>query len=473
MRMLKSFRVQLTIWYVAFIAFLLVAFTIFLYTLISRNLYAQLDATLSRQVATTAGLFSAELAEPPGEAVSSASEAVSQMRWNNSALAILNGLQLLAVTEPKYSKELTAMAAMPVATASPTFFWMPEFGPKRVRVAIMPITIDGIEYRVVASAPLDAISSQLSDLRRIFWIVLPLTLFAAGLGGFLLVTRNLAPVVTMSKQAEEISERNLDRRLQIGTATEELSRLADSFNELLARLDHSFEAMKRFTADASHELRTPLAVIRGEVDVALGRDRQPEEYKQSLRIVQDEAKRLSRLVDDLLSLSRADAGQRTVLAQEFYLNDLIQECCRSVQTLAAAGNIQLIFPPPDDISYRGDEEMMRRLIFNLLDNAIRYTPPGGIVSARLENENDRLRIIVSDTGIGIPAEAAPHVFERFYRVDKARSRRDGGFGLGLAIVKWIAESHNGRVELTSTSERGSTFTVTLGRNGGGISNAGA
>jgi len=473
MRILKSFRVQLTIWYVTFVAVLLVTFTIFLYTLISRNLYAQLDAALSRQVTTAAGLFKGELAEPPGEAVSAASEVVSEMRWNNSALAIFKGDQLLAATEPKRSKELIAMAVIPDATTSPTLVWVPELGPKRARVAMVSIAIDGLEYRIVAFAPLDSISSQLSDLRRIFCIVLPLTLFAAGLGGFLLVTRSLAPVVTMSKQAEEISDRNLHRRLQIGTATEELSRLATSFNELLGRLDRSFETMKRFTADASHELRTPLAVIRGEVDVVLAHDRQPEEYKQSLRIVQDEAKRLSRLVDDLLSLSRADAGQRGVLVEEFYLNDLIEECCRSVQTLAAARNIQLICPPLDDISYRGDEELMRRLVFNLLDNAIRYTPPGGKVSVRLDNDGYRQRIMVSDTGIGIPAEAVSHVFERFYRVDKARSRREGGFGLGLAIVKWIAESHNGSVELTSSPEGGSTFTVTLGRNGGNDNNAGA
>jgi heavy metal sensor kinase len=473
MWMPKSFRVQLTIWYVTFVAVLLVTFTIFLYTLISKNLYAQLDATLSRQVSTTAGLFQGELAETPHEAVLAASEAVSQMRWNNSALAIFKGAELLAVTEPKHSEELAALAAMPVTTTSPTLDWVPQLGPKRARAAMVPIAPGGLEYRIVAIAPLDSISSQLSDLRRIFGVVLPLTLLAAGLGGFLLATRSLAPVVTMSKQVEEISDRNLHRRLQIGTANEELSRLAVSFNDLLERLDRSFESMKRFTADASHELRTPLAVIRGEVDVALSHDREPEQYKQSLGIVQDEAKRLSRLVDDLLSLSRADAGHPAVVLEEFYLNDLIEECCRTVQALAAARNVRVISPPLGDVSYQGDEELMRRLIFNLLDNAIRYTPPGGTVSVRLDNGSDRLRIVVSDTGIGIPAEAVAHVFERFYRVDKARSRRDGGFGLGLAIVKWIAESHNGSVELTNNPQGGSTFTVTLGRNGGNNNNAGA
>jgi heavy metal sensor kinase len=463
--MFRSLRVQLTTWYLLFVALLLVGFTIFLYALISRNLHAQLDAALSHQVNTAAGLFEGELAESRGEAVSAASEAVLEMRWKDSVLAIFKGVQLLAATDPKHSPELAAIAAMSVTTASPSFLWVPHLGPNGARAAILAVRLGGLDYRIIALAPLDSISSQLRELRRIFYVALPLTLLVAGFGGFVLVARSLAPVVTMSTQAEEISDRNLDRRLQIGTANEELSRLAKSFNELLARLDRSFETMKRFMADASHELRTPLAVIRGEADVALARDRQPEEYKQSLTIVQDEARHLSRLVDDLLSLSRADDGHRAIVVEEFYLNDLIEECCRSVQALAAGKKVGLICSPLVDITYRGDEELMRRMVFNLLDNAIRYTPAGGIVSVRLESDRDNLRIVVSDTGIGIPADAVSHVFERFYRVDKARSRQDGGCGLGLAIVKWIAESHNGKVELTSSPEVGSTFTVMLCRQG--------
>jgi heavy metal sensor kinase len=463
--MFRSFRAQLTAWYLLFVTLLLVGFTIFIYALISRNLHAQLDAALSHQVSTAAALFEGELAESRGEAVSAASEAISEMRWKDSVLAIFQGVQLLAATDPKHSPELAAIAAMPVTMTSPSFVWV-HLGLNGAQAAILPVRLGGLDYRIIALAPFDSISSQLLELRRIFFVALPLTLLVAGLGGFVLVTRNLAPVVTMSKQAEEISDRNLHRRLHVGTANEELSRLTKSFNELLARLERSFETMKRFMADASHELRTPLAVIRGEADVALAHDRRPEEYKQSLSIVQDEARRLSRLVDDLLSLSRADAGHRAIVLEEFYLNDLIEECCRSVQGLATAKNIGLICSPLCDVSYRGNEELIRRLVFNLLDNAIRYTPPGGVVSVRLESDDNNVQIVVSDTGVGIPTEAVSHVFERFYRVDKARSRQDGGFGLGLAIVKWIAESHNGRVELTSSPEVGSTFTVMLCRGQG-------
>jgi heavy metal sensor kinase len=268
----------------------------------------------------------------------------------------------------------------------------------------------------------------------------------------------------MAEQAREITGSSLSRRLEIGRAAEELTVLAASFNELLARLDESFEAMRLFVADASHELRTPIAVIRGEADVALAHDRGAAEYRESLAIVLDESRRLSGLVDDLLNLARADAGRVKLEVQEFYFNELLADCCRSMQTLAGASDISLDCSSPGDVQFRGDEALLRRLVINLLDNAIRYTPPGGKVSAVLEADPAaRVQIRISDTGAGIPPEAAPHVFDRFYRADKARSRQDGGFGLGLSIVKWIAEAHNGSVELTRNSGQGTTFAVTLPR----------
>jgi heavy metal sensor kinase len=294
-------------------------------------------------------------------------------------------------------------------------------------------------------------------------LALPLLLAVAGIGGYWLASRNLAPLAWMAGQARRITHSNLETRLDIGAAAEELAVLAASFNELLSRLDQSFDHMRRFVADASHELRTPLSIIRGEADVALSHDRSAGEYRQTLAIILDEARRLSRLVDDLLNLARADAGRVKLQVQEFYLNDLLAECCRSAQSLAGARSVALDWRCHEDVAFRGDEELLRRMVMNLIDNAIRYTPEGGGVTAALEASGSGVAIRISDTGTGISAEAAPHVFERFYRGDKARSRQEGGFGLGLAIVKWIAESHNGTVELASTPGVGSTFTVRLPR----------
>ena len=267
----------------------------------------------------------------------------------------------------------------------------------------------------------------------------------------------------MAAQTRRITEKNLDMRLDIGSAAEELRGLAESFNELLGRLDRSFETMRRFVADASHELRTPLAVIRGEADVALSQERSPAEYREALAIILDESRRLSRLVDDLLNLARADAGHVKLQVRDFYFSDLLAECCRSLGTLAGARQIELTFQCAGDVPFHGDEELLRRLVINLLDNAIRYTQPGGKVHAAVDAEPSGVRLRVSDTGIGIAPEAAPHVFERFYRSDKSRTRNGGGFGLGLSIVKWIAESHHGTIQLASRPSAGTTFTVTLPR----------
>jgi two-component system, OmpR family, sensor kinase len=292
---------------------------------------------------------------------------------------------------------------------------------------------------------------------------MPLLIALAALGGYWIARRGLAPVGWRGEQASRITGNNLHTRLEIGRPAEELAALAASFNALLERLDQSFESMRRFVADASHELRTPIAIIRGEADVAPSHERTPAEYRASLGIVLDEARRLSRLIDDLLNLARADAGHVKLHMEEFYFNDLIGECCRSVQGLAAARRIELECRTGEDIPFRGDQELLRRLVINLLDNAIRYTPLGGKVVASLETAGPQLRIAIADTGSGISAEAAPHVFDRFYRADKGRSRENGGFGLGLAIVRWIAESHRGAIDLDSRPGAGSTFTVTLPR----------
>jgi heavy metal sensor kinase len=340
---------------------------------------------------------------------------------------------------------------------------LPAWTPHGARAASRRVSYQGRTFIVLALEPLDSITADLQALRRIMAIVLPLLILAAGAGGYLLTRRGLAPLASMAGQARRISSQNLDARLEIGRAAEEVNVLAASFNELLARLDQSFETMRRFVQDASHELRTPLAVIRGEADVSLSRERSASEYRESLATIQQESQRLSRLVDDLLNLARADAGRVHLRMEQLYLNDLLEECCRSMQPLAAAGQIDLACSVTEDVPFRGDEGLLRRMVMNLLDNAVRYTPPGGNVRATLDAHGPDVRICIADTGLGIPPEACPRVFERFYRADESRSREKDGFGLGLSIVKWIVESHHGTVELASQPGAGSTFTVRLAR----------
>jgi two-component system OmpR family sensor kinase len=246
----------------------------------------------------------------------------------------------------------------------------------------------------------------------------------------------------------------------------ELGRLALTFNELLARLDVSFEQQRRFMADASHELRTPVAIVRGESEVALSQEsRSPEEYRESLAILHEEGRRLTRIVEDLFTLARADAGQYGLDPASFYLDETAAECVRAVRSLAARRGVALRHEDGGgEMPMRGDEGLVRRMLLNLLDNAIKYTPAGGEVRVELAREGEAYAIRITDTGVGVPEEARPHIFERFYRADKARSRNGGaggGAGLGLSIASWIAEAHGGRVTLERSGRGGSTFLVSL------------
>jgi two-component system OmpR family sensor kinase len=467
--MIRSLRFRLTGLYLAFFSLLFILFSIFLYGVLSGALQARLDETLSAEANTLAGLLLDELEEMKGDVPAAAHEAVANLRLHGGLVAIFAGGNALASTTPVQPHEFDRVLSYASTNTSAEFVvTLTQMGKYGGHVAVHRLAASGRSFLLLAAESLDSVAAELALVRRVIFISLPLMLALAGLGGYVLSTRSLAPLASMASQASKITGSNLETRLDIGNPAEELAVLVASFNELLSRLDQSFESMRRFVADASHELRTPIAIIRGEADVALSQDRGAAEYQESLAIILDESRRLSHLVDDLLNLARADAGHVKLQTHDFYLNDLLADCCRSVQALAAARQIAVECCGPGDIQFRGDEELLRRLVMNLLDNAIRYTPPGGRVEAVLEtfsnvNQGSQIRISISDTGMGIGPEAVPHIFERFFRADKARSRQDGGFGLGLAIVKWIAESHNGVVDLNTKPGVGSAFTVTLPR----------
>ncbi len=462
--MLKSLRLQLTAWYLAFFSALLLLLSVMLYGALSRSMEHRLDAGLSMQAGTAAKLLQEELEEMHGDAEGAAADVLSELQPSGQVIAVLENAEVLAGGTAAQRPALAAAAqAVQAVRAIETIVPLPRWGDHGARAAAHRLGYRTHTFTVLAVEPLDSIAADLQSLRRTLAIALPLLILLAGAGGYGLTRRGLAPLGRMAEQAGRITSQNLSARLEIGNAAEELTLLSASFNELLTRLDQSFETMRRFVQDASHELRTPLAVIRGEADVALSRERPAAEYRESLATIQLESQRLSRLVDDLLNLARADAGRVQLRLEELYLNDLLAECCRSVQPLAAARQIDLKCRCAGDVPFRGDEGLLRRMVINLLDNAVRYTPPGGTVQATLEAQGPDVRIRIADTGIGIAPEASHRVFERFYRADPSRSREQDGFGLGLSIVKWIAESHHGQVELTSHPGSGSTFTVHLAR----------
>jgi len=240
-----------------------------------------------------------------------------------------------------------------------------------------------------------------------------------------------------------------------------LGRLAATLNEMIGRLDKAFQRQKQFTSDASHELRTPLAVIEAESTLALQKERPPSDYRQSLEIVSREARQMSYLINQLLTLARADAGKAQWNFTEVDLGKLITDLSIDVEVLCQEKGLSFQLGQAQDLVVKGDEARLRELFMNLLDNAIRYTPSPGTVSLSLRREGQMVVVAITDTGVGIPAEDIPFIFERFYRGDKSRSRAEGGSGLGLAICRHIAEAHGGKIEVESQVGAGSTFSVWL------------
>jgi heavy metal sensor kinase len=333
-----------------------------------------------------------------------------------------------------------------------------------LRIAVVPLSPDPkrqLGFAMVAE-PLNVIAEGLRRLRRDFLAGVPLILLLASLGGYFLARKSLSPIALMDQQTQRITAEKLSLRLDVANPRDEVGRLATTINALLARLDAAFSEQQRFIADASHELRTPLAVLRGETEVALQQNRATSEYQQSLGLVKEEAERLSRIVENLFMLARQPVDAPSLIREPVRLDELLADCFRAAQVLATQKGVRLSFAgSAPAVTVNGDDEMLKRSVLNLLDNAVKYTPSGGEITMGLESQNGDALITVSDTGIGIPAEDQSRIFDRFYRVDKARSRTLGGAGLGLSIARWIVEGHGGSLQVESAPGCGSAFTVEL------------
>lgn len=479
--MLDSVRFRLTFWYTAVLALVLVLVASVTYFIYSRNSRQRTDSDLVELSDAFVTTLQAELKDQQGadSLKSAALEAILEHRFRDHVFILLD-----ASSKPVASS-WDLPAAVPVdrftldraleGIASPrsvhessrpgSVFLSFRGGRFGYRGFSRKISLDGQPCTVVALQSLHTREEMLEDIRATFAWTIPLALLLAAAGGYFLARKSLAPVVAMSSQAGRIGAANLHERLAIQNEKDELGHLAQSFNRLLDRLNQSFDQQRRFMADASHELRTPIAILRGEAEVALSRqERSSVEYRESLGVLHHEAERLTHIVEDLFTLTRADAGQYPLQPRDFYLEELVGECVHSARTLALAKKISLNFEGAPESPIRADESLLRRMILNLLDNAIKYTPEGGRVTVNCLRVAHEYVLSIADTGPGIPAELQPRLFERFFRADKARSRGEsdgGGAGLGLSISRWIAEAHHGRLELTRSDSSGSTFTAFL------------
>ncbi len=471
--MFDSVRTKLTLWYVGVLALTLVVFSIAVYLLLSRTLHTRLDAGLRASIEAAAASLAHEIeeGETPGQAAQST---VQDLFIRQQALAIFDTEGRLLAERHAIDQ---AQALLPelslIPEDHPFFFDIPNAKSRdgaMLRDAVQRIRIapNGPTYLVAICQSLETVNEELGALRQVIAVAVPLALLLAGLGGWFLARKSLAPVVAMSESARRISAESLDSRLPVANPRDELGRLAATFNDLLARLNAAFAQQRQFMADASHELRTPLHVMRTAAQVTLEREHREEgEYRDALTMIDEQSARLTHIVGEMFTLARADAGRRPpVEHQDFYLDELVAQVARAAGIVAERKSITVQLAPTTEALYRGDENLLRQMLFNLLDNAIKYTPEGGRINIELARKNDTHLITVADTGVGIPEEAQPHIFERFYRADQARSRAESngngsGAGLGLSIARWVAEAHSGTIKLERSDPSGSTFVVRL------------
>jgi len=313
---------------------------------------------------------------------------------------------------------------------------------------------------IVVGRSTATVTEVLESFKNILIFAALATLALAGGGGFFMANRVLKPVERIRQTAQEIGESDLSRRIQVASE-DEMGRLAITLNKMIARLEAAFSRQRQFTADASHELRTPLAIVQAESTLALRKERTQEDYRKSLELISQEAGHMSAVVGNLLYLARIDAGKDQVNFENINLRELLAELSSDIEVLAREKGLEFKLAPLEDLTVEGDKVKLEQLFLNILENAIRYTTRGGSISASVVREGKTAVIAIRDTGIGIPEEHIPHIFERFYRVDKARSRAEGGTGLGLAICKHITQVHNGKIEVESQVGKGSTFSISL------------
>ena len=387
-----SVRTRLTLWYAGVLGLSLIAFALLAYYAAAAIFHQRQDESLRSTAETVASAYVEELAE-------------------QHSLAKAGEVVLLELTFPNRYVEVIDNAGQPIAwsknLAGKTFA-LPTRDASVVtvnglRAAVVPLSADqNLGFAVVAE-PLSVIEDGLRELRRNFFAGVPLILLLASAGGYFLARKSLAPIASMNSQTQRISAESLSQRLDVTSPRDELGRLATTINDLLARLESAFNEQQRFIADASHELRTPLAVLRGETEVALAKQRSADEYQQSLSLIQEEAERLSRIVEDLFILARQPIdAPATLMRERVSLNETVKDCARAARVLATRKGVRLTTEnDASPINLSGDKELITRMILNLLDNAVKYTPAGGAISLALTRQNGTAEITVRDTGIGI------------------------------------------------------------------------
>jgi heavy metal sensor kinase len=449
-------RTRLTLSYTAALAVLLAVYAAGVFLFFRDGLHTQLDQQLHEEVAHAGDLlaWSSDGTRIAGRAVTHPDEAASTSRWlevwgtNGALLYRSAGAERAPILPGRPAGDGQGSTT---ARASREVFRVQE---RRSAIEGRPVFV-----RIALSE-----GDAHAQLARIGWILavgLPIGAICAAAAGYRLARRALAPVDRLASRASAITAERLGERLPVETPDDELGRLATAFNATLGRLEQSFDQMRRFTSDASHELRTPLTVVRSVGEVGLQQPRSADAYREIIGSMLEEVDRLNQVVESLLTLSRADAGHVKLSRQIVEMSSLVQDTITQIHVLAEEKSQQVVATLDGPLQISADAVLLRRAVVNLLDNAIKFAPSGTTIDVVLSSEGPHAVLSIRDQGPGISAADQQHIFDRFYRVDRSRSRETHGVGLGLAIARWVVEAHGGSIRVESEEGTGSTFRMTL------------
>lgn len=456
----RSIGFRLASWYFLVFAAGILIFSLLAWFTMRESLYRAIDAGLRDRAGSLAD-FLADIQTLPGDRM--------HEELQEQALPGQGGnLFQVRAEDGRWLFRSRRLAAADVPLAVPSRLPEPEFqnrivDHRPVRLYSTKIQVGDTPYAIEVAAVIDQASSALNSFRVVLLLFTPLLILASTGGAYWISRRALAPIDRITRTAQRISIENLSGRLKTPPNRDELWRLSKTLNEMLARLEESVGRITQFTANASHELRAPISLIRTTAEVAVRRPRTPDEYRQALVEILEEAERTSQVVESLMLLARTDSGRELLDLGTVDLAEILRWAAEVGEKLADAHGITFSLTSPDPVAIHGDAQALQRALLILLDNAAKYTAAGGWIKVESSCRGQSAVVSVADSGIGIAAEDLPHIFDRFWRADRARTRDQGGAGLGLSIANWIATAHGGTIEVTSAPGSGSVFTLVLQR----------
>ena len=467
--MFNSIRARLTAWYVFVLAITLILFSAFLYYFLSQRLYESIDNSLavSAKVMTKTALLKYSESPVPGSE-----------RFLEGFVGLENMNKFYRIYDESgnvgtYSKNLDTAhfplsqnaysRALQGITTYETFRIDEDYP---IRVITMPAMRNSLMVNLVqVGTSLGSVQETLKNLRFFLLAGVPSVLMFTTLIGRFMARRALKPLAKVTHIAQDIAGgADLSKRIPQPKVQDEVGQLVSTFNAMMTRLENSFKLIRQFSSDASHELRTPLTVLKGQSELTLRKPRTPDEYQEVISSNLEEINYMSKVIEDLFLLSKSDEGMVKLDLRPVDLRSIVEEVCKPAEVLAAEKDIKISIIDLETVQINGDAFRLRQLIWNLLHNGIKYTPQGGEISLSLQDKDNCACLTVEDNGIGIPQKDLPLIFDRFYRVDKSRSRDETGTGLGLSICKFVVESHKGRIEVESTVGRGSKFKISFPKN---------